>query len=270
MPDISAVSIFLFYCELCAPCSVLILKIFKRVELKRMEHERQRLIQRKMFEEQMRVLEQQQQQELLTLPLDSAQSLQHLAASAPTTPPRVNSTLVGGEPSPLSATHGRLMDPMAFSNAVGAVVNVDKRKSVAYADGTQLGYGLGADTNGAAYARAGAKSMPASRRTSASEHDEDLANQLQGLSVQDSATNGNASPLSRAAPQAMNRINVNGVGFTGGNEGARLSGGNTGYNAGMLLDEQLDKEMQSMYRVDYMITLTILVHFEKDADVFSH
>ena len=68
----------------------------KRVELKRMEHERQRAIQRKIFEEQMRALEHQQQQELLTLPLDSAQSLQHLAASAPTTPPRVNSTLVGG------------------------------------------------------------------------------------------------------------------------------------------------------------------------------
>ena len=212
-----------------------------------MEHERQRAIQRKMFEEQMRALEQQQQQELLSLPLDSAQSLQHLAASAPTTPPRVNSNLAGGEPSPLSATHARLMDPTALSNAVGAGVNVDKRKSVAYADGTQLGYSLGVEANGAAYARAGAKSMPASRRTSASEHDEDLANQLQGLSVQDGISNGNVSPLNRAAPQAMNRISINGVGFAGGNEGARLPGSTNGFNAGMLLDEQLDQEMQSMY-----------------------
>jgi hypothetical protein len=56
-----------------------------------MEHERQRLIQRKMFEEQMRMLEQQQQQELLSLPIDPSSGVQHLAASAPTTPPRVNS-----------------------------------------------------------------------------------------------------------------------------------------------------------------------------------
>ena len=56
-----------------------------------MEHERQRLLQRKMFEEQMRQLEQQQQQELLSLPVDSGAGIQHLAASAPTTPPRVNS-----------------------------------------------------------------------------------------------------------------------------------------------------------------------------------
>ncbi|EJD04358.1 ARM repeat-containing protein [Fomitiporia mediterranea MF3/22] len=221
--------------------------ISARVELKRMEHERQRAIQRKVFEEQMRALEQQQQQELLSLPVDSSQSLQHLAASAPTTPPRVNSTLVGSEHSPLAIMHGRLMDPAALTSAVGSGIGIDKRKSVAYADGTQLGYGLGTEANGSAYSRAGAKSMPASRRTSASEHDEDLANQLQGLSVHDGNSNGNASPL-RAAPQAMSRVNVNGLGFSGVNEGLRLGGNGSGYNAGMLLDEQLDKEMQNAMR----------------------
>lgn len=219
----------------------------KRVELKRMEHERQRAIQRKIFEEQMRALEHQQQQELLTLPLDSAQSLQHLAASAPTTPPRVNSTLVGGEHSPIPVLHGRLMDPTALSNAVGAGVNVDKRKSVTYADTPQIGYGLGVEPNGSAFARAGAKSMPASRRTSASEHDEDLANQLQGLSVQDVISNGNTSPLSRTGTQGMNRIGVSGAVYAGP-EGARLNGAANGYNPSILLDEQLDKEVQSAYR----------------------
>lgn len=57
-----------------------------------MEHERQRLIQRKLFEDQMRVLEQKQAQELLSIPFEpnGASGVQHLAASAPTTPPRNN------------------------------------------------------------------------------------------------------------------------------------------------------------------------------------
>ncbi|KAG2753374.1 hypothetical protein P692DRAFT_201862362 [Suillus brevipes Sb2] len=65
-----------------------------RVELKRLEHERQRLLQRKMFEDQMRALEQQQAQELLSIPYDPTASA-HLAVSAPTTPPRVNAVLNG-------------------------------------------------------------------------------------------------------------------------------------------------------------------------------
>ena len=118
MPDISAVSAS-FSLVLSFVADMPPFAPSKRVELKRMEHERQRLIQRKMFEEQMRVLEQQQQQELLSLPMESAQSLQHLAASAPTTPPRVNSTLAGGEHSPLTSIPGRYMDPGMLSNAVG-------------------------------------------------------------------------------------------------------------------------------------------------------
>ena len=49
-----------------------------------MEQERQRVFQRKVFEDQFRALEQQEMQELLNIPLDgsSGNSLQHLAVSA--------------------------------------------------------------------------------------------------------------------------------------------------------------------------------------------
>ncbi|KAF9017168.1 hypothetical protein BDZ89DRAFT_385880 [Hymenopellis radicata] len=60
--------------------------ISARVELKRIEHERQRALQRKIFEDQMRVLEHQQAQELLSLPYDpnapTNGGIQHLAVSA--------------------------------------------------------------------------------------------------------------------------------------------------------------------------------------------
>ncbi|KAI5115762.1 hypothetical protein M0805_001204 [Coniferiporia weirii] len=213
--------------------------ISARVELKRMEHERQRAIQRKMFEEQMRALEQQQQQELLSIPVDNSANLQHLAASAPTTPPRVNASLGAGEhPSPYALAHGRFVDPNALSSAVGA--GMEKRKSVTYALGTEGMHGGLEATNGSAYSRAGAKSMPASRRTSASEHDEELAVHLQGLSMNDVHN----SPLTKASPQAIGRMN--GGGYAGNENGRYI--GNGGYNAGMLLDEQLDKEMQNAMR----------------------
>ena len=115
--------------------------------------------------------------------------------------------------------------------------NADKRKSVTYApntDGSQAHLGFGIDTNGGSYARAGAKSMPASRRTSQSEHDEDLANHLQKLAVGD----GGASPIARMSPQTLR---VNGSPFPVGTG----PGNGNGFNAGMLLDEQIDKEMQS-------------------------
>ena len=113
----------------------------------------------------------------------------------------------------------------------------DKRKSVTYApntDGSQVHLGFGIDTNGGSYARAGAKSMPASRRTSQSEHDEDLANHLQKLAVGD----GGASPIARMSPQTLK---VNGSPFPVGTG----PGNGNAFNAGMLLDEQIDKEMQS-------------------------
>lgn len=152
-----------------------------RVELKRLEHERQRLLQRKMFEDQMRALEQQQAQELLSIPYDpsTANGIQHLAVSAPTTPPRVNAALNGEvQTSPRAA---RAVDAESLSIAVGAA---DKRKSVTYAPSVNLSPDLSNSSvgNNQGFSRAGAKSMPASRRTSASSHDEELAGHLHGLS----------------------------------------------------------------------------------------
>jgi hypothetical protein len=193
-----------------------------RVELKRIEHERQRLIHRKMFEDQMRVLEQQQAQELLSIPYEpnGASGVQHLAASAPTTPPRNNAQLA-------------------------PVVNAaDKRKSVTYAPSVNLSPDLanGHATNGHGFARsAGAKSMPASRRTSASSHDEDLAVHIQGLSIAGDRSN-RASPV----PASVSASNLmRGNGRYGVDEGARYA---STYNAGMMLDEQLDQEMHNAMR----------------------
>ena len=206
--------------------------MLQRVELKRMEHERQRVLQRKMFEDQMRALEQQQAQELLSIPVDSnGNAMQHLAVSAPTTPPRVNSAL-GGEVSPSRF----MMDPTLLSNAVG---KADKRKSVTYAPMTaSMEFEHGSNEAGGnmqpSFARPiGAKSMPASRRTSASSHDEELANHLQKMSMGERT----ASPAMMGTPQVIERPKGQNVKFRNGN-------GN-GYNAGILLDEQLDKEMQS-------------------------
>lgn len=76
--------------------------------------------------------------------------------------------------------------------------------------------------------------MPASRRTSQSEHDEDIANHLQKLSVAD----GSSSPMARMSP---NMMKINGSAYPVGT----VTGNGGGFNAGMLLDEQIDKEMQS-------------------------
>jgi hypothetical protein len=220
----------------------------QRVELKRLEHERQRALHRKMFEEQMRALEQQQQQELLSIPVDNnGNAIQHMAASAPTTPPRVNALLSAGpDASPTLRTGFARMglDTDVLSRAVGSVS--DKRKSVTYApvarspeippSNTHGNNGLGQG-----YGRAGAKSLPASRRTSASSHDEELAGHLQGLSMA-----GEAFPSAANQEQVLPRKN----GVTHDEDGVRF--GNT-YNAGMMLDEQLDEEMNSEYNFQYRI-----------------
>ncbi|KAL4246787.1 PUM-HD domain-containing protein [Abortiporus biennis] len=203
--------------------------------IKRMEHERQRAIQRKMFEDQMRALEQQQAQELLTIPIDSG--LQHLAVSAPTTPPRVNALLNGELGSTLSHPS---VDAEILSKAVGSAVS-DKRKSVTYAP--SVNNSPDAATNGhQSFARpGGAKSMPASRRTSASEHDEELAGHLQGLSLAGERADRASTPSS-GAPQSImlsgNGRYVLGDGTVYGNA----------FNAGMMLDEQLDHEMHNAMR----------------------
>ncbi|EGN92683.1 hypothetical protein SERLA73DRAFT_65326 [Serpula lacrymans var. lacrymans S7.3] len=207
-----------------------------RVELKRLEHERQRHLQRKMFEDQMRQLEHQQAQELLSIPYDpnAGNSLQHLAVSAPTTPPRVNAVLNGEGLLRSSLSHSSV-DAEVLSRAVGSAV--DKRKSVTYAPVSHSPELLpGNSANGHGYGRAaGAKSMPASRRTSASSHDEELAGHLQGLSLAGERPN-RATP----SPGAISRGNRR----YGDEERGRIG---KPYNVGMMLDEQLDQEMHSEF-----------------------
>ncbi|KAH9850656.1 ARM repeat-containing protein [Lenzites betulinus] len=201
--------------------------------LKRMEHERQRALQRKMFEDQMRALEQQQARELLTIPID-----QHLAVSAPTTPPRVNAVLSDDHsPTYHSALSKSIVDADMLSKAVG---NADKRKSVTYAP--SVNHSPEMPSGNQSFARpGGAKSMPASRRTSASEHDEELASHLQGLSLAGERADRVSTP-SGGIPQSILRSNS---GRFASNDGQGYGGV---YNAGMMLDEQLDQEMHNAMR----------------------
>ncbi|CDO70932.1 hypothetical protein BN946_scf184829.g40 [Trametes cinnabarina] len=201
--------------------------------LKRMEHERQRAVHRKMFEEQMRALEQQQARELLTIPIE-----QHLAVSAPTTPPRVNAVLSDDHsPTYHSALSQSVVDADMLSKAVG---NADKRKSVTYAPSVNHSPELPCGNQ--SFARpGGAKSMPASRRTSASEHDEELAGHLQSLSLAGERAERVSTP-SGVIPQSILRSNS---GRFSNNDNQQY--GNV-YNAGMMLDEQLDKEMHNAMR----------------------
>lgn len=191
-----------------------------------------------MFEDQMRALEQQQAQELLTIPADA--SLQHLAVSAPTTPPRVNAFL-NGEVSPnLSMLSRPSVDAEVLSRAVGSAVS-DKRKSVTYAPSVNHSPDTAGSNGQTSFARpGGAKSMPASRRTSASEHDEDLAGHLQGLSLvgeraDRAPTPSGTMPQPHLMPSNGRYSLVDGAVY-----------GNV-FNAGMMLDEQLDQEMHSTY-----------------------
>ncbi|KAJ7151565.1 ARM repeat-containing protein [Mycena filopes] len=211
-----------------------------RVELKRLEHERQRLLQRKIFEDQMRALEQQQAQELLSIPYDPNAAnggMGHLAVSAPTTPPRVNAVL-NGEALPNPQRRSQHFDAETLSKAVGTAVS-DKRKSVTYAPSVNLSPDLSTSANNGSFSRAaGAKSMPASRRTSASEHDEDLAGHLQNLSMAGERASPGPVPATASILQR-------GSSRYAGDEGARYA---STYNAGMMLDEQLDQEMHNAMR----------------------
>ena len=183
----------------------------------------------------MRALEQQQAQELLTI--DSGAGLQHLAASAPTTPPRINAVL-SHELSPgLGNTFpSSSVDAEILSKAVGTAA--DKRKSVTYAPSVNRS----PETLSAApqaFARpGGAKSMPASRRTSASENDEDLAGHLENLTLA-----GERGALAGTQTTAQTVLRSAGARFSAG-EGL----GAFGLSAGMMLDEQLDQEMHSSYQ----------------------
>lgn len=233
-------------CQLCvylpSVSAVTHLTRYQRVELKRLEHERQRALQRKLFEDQMRALEEQQAQELLSIPFEaSGNSVQHLAVSAPTTPPRV-SAMLAGEVYGIGR-NGRIqhsVDAESLSKAVGTVA--DKRKSVTYAPTVNLSPDLATAPvgNGGFSRSAGAKSMPASRRTSASSHDEELASHLQGLSLA-----GERSTRASPAPGPVSAsILLRSNSRYNDDEGARYA---STYNAGMMLDEQLDQEMHSTF-----------------------
>jgi hypothetical protein len=76
--------------------------------------------------------------------------------------------------------------------------------------------------------------MPASRRTSASSHDEELVGHLQGLSM----VGETLPPVA-----SKNQISLQKNGAAHEEDGLRYGT----YNAGMMLDEQLDEEMNSEY-----------------------
>ena len=193
-----------------------------------------------MFEDQMRALELQQAQELLTIPVDNTTgSIQHLAVSAPTTPPRVNAML-NGELSPGLGTSSLMqssVDVEILSKAVGSAS--DKRKSVTYAPSVGNSPDTSTGSGHPSFARpGGAKSMPASRRTSASEHDEELAGHLQGLSLAGERADRGHSPGNLQQIGIM----VNNGRYPSVEAGVSYNGL---YNAGMMLDKQLDQEMHS-------------------------
>ncbi|KAF8588456.1 ARM repeat-containing protein [Ramaria rubella] len=231
-----------------------------RVELKRMEHERQRAIQRKLFEDQMRALEQQQAAELLSIPVEqndgaSANGIHNLALSAPTTPPRAPSVVNDIRTSPTSSgTRGAYFLQEHHTALSSAMNKADKRKSVTYATSPSVLHspetGLSVNSAIGPMSRAaGAKSMPASRRTSASAESlevDDLAGTLKSLALVETA-NSNGQP-SVSHPQSILRTKGNrysdepgviGDGHTYGGHGGNA------YNAGMMLDQQLDQEMHN-------------------------
>ena len=80
--------------------------------------------------------------------------------------------------------------------------------------------------------------MPASRRTSASEHDEELAGHLQGLSLAGERADRGHSP----GNLQQIGIRVNNGRYPSVEAGVSYNGL---YNAGMMLDQQLDQEMHS-------------------------
>ncbi|KAG6369119.1 hypothetical protein JVT61DRAFT_1449 [Boletus reticuloceps] len=122
------------------------------------------------------VLEQQQVQALLTIPYDSV----GLAVSAPTTP-RVNTALHGDNNFIKSALSYSSVDANVLFKAVGSAIS-DKHKSIAYAPSVDLSPELGSAVNDQ-YNHVCAKSMPASRCTSTSSHDEELVEHFRGMAL---------------------------------------------------------------------------------------
>lgn len=228
---------------------------------KRLEHERQRTIQRQLFEEQMKALEQQQAAELLTIPVDPNEITSpggiHMALSAPTTPPRAPSVINGLHTSP-TVPGTREMYGLQDRHAtalISAMSRTDKRKSVTYAPSLSAAQppDVGFTTTNAVTlgpigrSAAGAKSMPASRRASASAESleaEDLAGTLQSLALMD-----NISPHGQQHTQPQSILKTKGGRFV--DETVLMGDNHTyashGLNAGFMLDQQLDQEMHSMF-----------------------
>lgn len=188
----------------------------------------------------MRMLEKQQEQELLSIPFDPnaahSNGVQHLAASAPTTPPRLNGALPEDQS---GVRFARGPDANVLSEAVGTAA-ANKRKSVTYASTVlqeREPTPPPASATATSFSRAaGAKSMPGSRRGSPTA--EDIAKHLQGLSLAGDRSS-RASPVPTSGPhngQTRSRF--------GSEDGPYFGQGQT-FNAGMMLDEQLDQEMHS-------------------------
>lgn len=219
-----------------------------RVELKRLEHERQRILHRKLFEDQMRALEKQQAQELLNIPFDPSAStangsIQHLAVSAPTTPPRVDAVLSLDIPTGTRPRIQHSVDPDSYYGAAGTATS-DKRKSVTYAPSVNLSPELQTSVGHSSQSFARpvvAKSMPASRRASASSQDEELAMHLQSLALAGEQRTRTSPAPGLISPSILTRNNSR----YGDDPGAHYA---SAYHAGMLLDEQLDQEMHNAMR----------------------
>ena len=141
------------------------------------------------------------------------------------------------------------VDAEVLSKAVGSAA--DKRKSVTYAPSvTHSPETLSAVPQ--SFARpGGAKSMPASRRTSASEHDEELAEHLQGLTLAGEQRAAMAQAQAQAQAQQPQSILRS--------AGARYAAGDGVITYGMMLDEQLDQEMHSAYQ-QFSRSKTLLNH----------
>ena len=99
-------------------------------------------------------------------------------------------------------------------------------------------FGSGHGANGQ-YNRAGAKSMPASRRTSTSSHDDELVERLRGM-----ALSGERLHRATPSPGAVTQSIMARGRYDEGDHDVHLI---QQYNAGMMLDEQLDQEMHSEF-----------------------
>ena len=174
-------------------------------------------------------LEQKQAAELLTIPVDGA--LQHVAVSAPTTPPRIAPHLVAEN----------LLVPALPSEDGAGLSRTDKRKSVTYSSVISQSPENGSDqlAHGSIARPAGAKSMPGSRRpSSGSQNSEELKVLVDGLSIHDRA------PGSARLPHGSIKSNNTRIVLEHDRVFAEpvLA---SHMNVGHMLDQQLDREMQS-------------------------